>query len=182
MMATRDTVTEWFGFAEMQVLAFEDVFAGKIHAALNRRHPRDLFDIKVLYENEGITNDLFRVFMVYAASSRRPIHEVLNPGASLSAKLIDTELVGMTRGNISKEALDEAWAQLLADIRKRLTGDIAKFLLSLHDADPDFELIELPEALHFPAIRWKLLNLERLKRENKSKHIEQREALEALFQ
>lgn len=55
-------VEDAFGFAETVVVSFEDLYGGKIVAALDRQHPRDLFDIKQLYENEGLTNDLFRVF------------------------------------------------------------------------------------------------------------------------
>ena len=43
-----------FGFAEVRSLSFEDLYAGKIVAALDRRHPRGLFDITLLLENEGI--------------------------------------------------------------------------------------------------------------------------------
>lgn len=70
---------------------------------------------------------------------------------------------------------------LFGDIRTRLTGNIATFLLSLHDAEPDFELIGLPEALHLPAVQWKLLNLRKLKAENPKKHAQQRAMLETLF-
>ena len=59
-----EAVADEFGFAEVKVLAFEDLFGGKLHAALDRRHPRDLFDVRLLYENEGLTDELFRVFMV----------------------------------------------------------------------------------------------------------------------
>ena len=48
-------VEDKFGFAEMQVVSFEDLFGGKLHAAVDRQHPRDLFDVKMLYENEGLT-------------------------------------------------------------------------------------------------------------------------------
>ena len=40
-MRVSDAVEEAFGFAEMPVLAFDDLFAGKLHAALDRQHPRD---------------------------------------------------------------------------------------------------------------------------------------------
>jgi len=73
------SVQSAFGFAEMPVVAFEDLFAGKITAALDRQHPRDLYDVKLLYENEGLTDDLFRTFLVYLASSGRPPHELLDP-------------------------------------------------------------------------------------------------------
>ena len=47
-MPTSETVTESFGFFETNVLAFEDLYGGKLHAALDRRDPRDLFDVKPL--------------------------------------------------------------------------------------------------------------------------------------
>ena len=49
-----DAVEAIFGYASMQVMSFADVYAGKICAALDRQHPRDLFDIKWLLENEGM--------------------------------------------------------------------------------------------------------------------------------
>ena len=181
MMAS-DAVIEQFGFAEMNVLAFEDLYGGKLHAALDRQHPRDLFDVKLLYENEGLTDDLFRVFMVYVASSGRPMHELLAPATPPPDELYDQEFAGMTRETVTKDTLDHVRARLHADIRERLMGDVATFLLSLHDAEPDFDLIGLPDAAALPAVRWKLVNLERLKKANSDKHTAQRDALERLFQ
>ena len=47
-MVVRPRVEEAFGFAEVQVLAFADLYAGKLAAALSRQHPRDLFDVGLL--------------------------------------------------------------------------------------------------------------------------------------
>ena len=65
------SVEERFGFAEMQVVALPDLYAGKIAAALDRQHPRDLFDVHFLFKNEGINDDLFRAFLVYLVSTTR---------------------------------------------------------------------------------------------------------------
>lgn len=180
-MPTSEAVTERFGFFEANVVAFEDLYGGKLHAALDRRHPRDLFDIKLLYANERLTADLFRVFMVYVASSARPIHELLAPRTPLREDLYEGEFVGMTREAVSLDALAETARTLHADIRSRLYGDVASFLLSLHDAEPDFELLGLPEAANLPAVRWKLLNLKKLRDTDPDKHAAQRHALESLF-
>ena len=180
-MAACERVTEQFGFAEANVLAFEDLYGGKLHAALDRQHPRDFFDVKLLYDNEGLTDGLFRTFMVYVASSNRPMHELLAPAAPPGEGLYYEEFVGMTREAVSRDALTGTRRRLHADIGSRLKGDIAAFLLSLHDAEPDFGLIGLPEAANLPAVRWKLVNLEKLKRENPDKHAVERDALEGLF-
>ncbi len=87
----------------------------------------------------------------------------------------------MTRQHVSLDALIDTRRRLHTDIGSRLTGDVTAFLLSLHDAEPNFRLIGVPEAADLPAVRWKLVNLERLKHPNPQKHKTQRDALERLF-
>lgn len=53
-----EAVEDQFGFAEMQVVSFADLYAGKIVAALDRQHPRDLFDVLDLLAHEGIDEQL----------------------------------------------------------------------------------------------------------------------------
>ena len=61
---TRRTVTARveaeFGFAETQLVSFADLYAGKLVAALDRQHPRDLFDVKGLLADEGIVGNMPR--------------------------------------------------------------------------------------------------------------------------
>lgn len=180
-MQVSESVQDTFGFAEMNVLAFEDLYAGKIHAALDRQHPRDLFDVLHLYENEGLTDELFRVFLVYLASSNRPPHELLNPNFKNLDESYAKEFLGMTNEEVSIKALEQARARLVDDVQSRLNGNVTAFLLSLHDAEPDFGLIGLSEAATLPAISWKLENLQKLKQANPKKHSAQREQLEALL-
>ena len=181
IMPACQAVIDRFGFVETRVLALQDLYGGKLHAALDRQHQRDLFDVKLLYQHEGLTEDIFRVFMVYVASSNRPMHELLAPAAPPLDALYGEEFAGMTRDGVSEEALDETRLRLHADIRQRLTGDIATFLLSLHDSEPDFALIGLPGAARLPAVGWKLANLAKLMRNDPEKHVAQRNALKALF-
>jgi len=170
-----------FGQLSMQVVSFEDVYGGKITAALDRKHPRDLFDIMILYENEKISEKLFNVFMVYVASSPRPMHELLAPTIAVQEDSDDLRFKGMDAWKTPLSKLIDTGYRLHEDIGSRLTGSIAEFLLSLHDAEPDFELIGFPDAVKLPAVRWKQLNLEKLMRMNPRKHAEQRRALEILF-
>src|SRR3990167_6042503 len=74
-------IREQFSFFldEIPTLAYEEVYAGKICAALNRQHPRDLFDIKLLLEMQGINEQIRQAFVVYLACNPRPMHELLNP-------------------------------------------------------------------------------------------------------
>ena len=56
------------------------------------------------------------------------------------------------------------------------------FLLSLHDCEPDFDVVGLLPAANLPAVRWKLLNLQKLKDQNPRKHEQQRDEIKGLFE
>lgn len=157
------------------------MFAGKLHAAVDRQHPRDLFDVKLLYDNEGISDVLFRTFLVYIASSPRPVHELLSPNLSDLDQLYAREFEGMTRMAIALVELIETRAHLIADIQSRLNESSRDFLLGLHDGVPNFDVIGLPSAADLPAVRWKLMNLNKLKEDNPRKHASQRAIQEQLL-
>ena len=182
LMTVSDAVQEEFGFAETQAVSFEDLYGGKLHAALDRQHPRDLFDVKLLYENEGLIDALFRAFLIYVASSPRPAHELLNPNFADLEQLHAQEFLGMTKDPVRLDALVAVRAQLLDDIRARLDDAAQAFLLGLHDAEPDFDVIGLPQAADLPAVKWKLLNLQKLIADNPAKHAEQKAELFALWE
>ena len=54
MRRVAPAVEDKLGFAEMRLVSFADLYAGKLVAALDRQHPRDLFDVRDLLANEGI--------------------------------------------------------------------------------------------------------------------------------
>lgn len=88
------------------------------------------------------------------------------------------------RFTIEKVSLDELLdvrEQFLKDIKARLDDRARTFLVSLHDGEPDFEVIGLPHALALPAVRWKILNLRKLRNDNPVKHAEQHAEIERLF-
>jgi len=170
-----------FGFAEARVVSFEDAYGGKIHAALDRQHPRDLFDIKLLYENEGLTPDLFKAFLVYVAGSSRPPHELLNPNQLDITDRYEKELMGMPTMPVTLDELNEVRSSLIADIQSRLVGNVARFLQSLQAGEPDFDLIGAPDAANLPAVKWKVLNLKKLITSNPQKHSRQTLALMSLL-
>ena len=174
------TVEAEFGFAETLVVSFEDIYGGKIHSALDRQHPRDLFDIKLLYENEGLTKDLFDTFMIYAARSSRPLHKLLNPNQIDISDRYKKELVGMPENPVGLEELYKTRSNLIEDVQSRLTGNVSKFLQSLQTGEPDFSLIGLPNAADLPAVKWKVINLRKLIADNPKKHSQQTSELLAL--
>ena len=180
-LSVSEAVEDEFGYAEMQVVSFEDLFGGKLNAAVDRQHPRDLYDVKLLYENEGLTDDLFRTFLIYIASSSRPAHELLNPNLINLDQPYTQEFEGMTRASVSLQELLDTRKRLITDIHSRFDENTKRFLISLHDGTPDFDAIDRPRAVDLPAVRWKLINLGKLKNENAAKHAEQRRKLEVLL-
>lgn len=176
-----EAVEEEFGYATMNIVSFEDLFGGKLHAALDRQHPRDLYDVKLLYENEGFTDALFRTFLIYVASSPRPPHELLNPNLIDLDQPYAREFEGMTKEAVDLGELIATRNRLIGDIQSRLDEDAKRFLRTLHDGDPDFDAIDRPQAAELPAVRWKLINVNKLKAENPKKHTAQGEVLEKLL-
>ena len=87
---------EQFGFVEMRMVSFPDLYGGKLVAALDRQHPRDLFDVRQLLAVEGIDDELFRTFLVYLASSSRPPHELLNPNLKDISGVFESQFEGMS--------------------------------------------------------------------------------------
>ena len=179
---TTAEVEEQLGFAEVRTVAFEDLYAGKLVAALDRQHPRDLYDVVDLYASEGITEALFKTFLVYVASSNRPPHEILDPIPVDLGVAHETDFQGMTVDQVALGDLLEARRKLVHDVRSRLDPSARTFLLSLLDGDPDFSSIDRPSAARLPAVRWKVQNLDRLRREDPSKHALQRRALESALE
>ncbi len=162
-----ESVENGFGFAEIAVVSFADLYAGKICAALDRQHPRDLFDIRQLLNNEGITDDLRKALLVYIISHPRPISELLKPNFKDISDIYEGEFLNMTEQNVSLLELETAREQLVAVINSSLTQQERKFLLSFKNRNPDWSLLGLSGIENLPAVRWKLHNLEKM---NLEKH------------
>lgn len=116
LRSVRAPVEDRFGYAEIQVVSIPDLYAGKIAAALDRQHPRDLFDILYLLSNEGITDDLFTAFLVYLVSHNRPPHELLAPHLLDLSAAYHGEFAGMTLEEVSLEQLLGARDTLITEI------------------------------------------------------------------
>ena len=166
--------------AELTVpsLALEELYGSKLVAALDRQHPRDLFDISRMYETHGLTGATIECFVLYLAGHNRPMHEVLVPRRKDIAREFESSFVGMTREPIELDALEDARDRLLADLPSRLTARQRAFLISLARAEPDWSLVACPHASELPAIRWRLQNLEQFKAKRPDEFERQVEALE----
>lgn len=160
---------EFEKFVSVRTLPVHALYGGKICAALDRQHPRDLFDIKLLLENEGFSAEIRKAFLVYLISSNRPMNELLNPTLKNERKIFEIEFLGMSFIPVNYEDLEKVRAQLIQLIMEGLTNDDRKFLLSFKEGKPDWSLLDVKEADKLPAIQWKLVNLAKMDRK---KHTE----------
>lgn len=155
-------VEDEFGFAEMKVASFEDIYAGKICAALDRQHPRDLYDVHELLKKEGISENLRKAFIVYLISHSRPIHEILSPKLKSISSIFKNEFDGMTFQKISIKDLEETRVKLIKMLPQQLTQDEVKFLITFLESKPDWSLLKLNNIENLPAVQWKQINLKKL--------------------
>ena len=145
-----------------KVLSIADIYGGKICAALDRQHPRDFFDVKLLLENEGLTDEVRRAFVVYLASHDRPMNELLKPKWKDIKSVFEKEFKGMTLEPVDLKDLLAARDEIFRSIHKDLQDNEKKFLLSLKDGEPDWTLLDLPNIERLPGLRWKLGNIRQM--------------------
>ncbi|MCD6141785.1 nucleotidyl transferase AbiEii/AbiGii toxin family protein [Candidatus Bipolaricaulota bacterium] len=162
------TAQEHFGaFASVRTLSVADLYGGKLCAALDRQHPRDLFDVKLLLDNTGITPQIRRAFVVYLAGHNRPMNELLAPKLRDINQLYADQFVGMTRNDVSLDDLLEVQHNLADIIVHALDDSEKEFLISVKRGEPKWELVEIDHLDQLPSIRWKLINIRKM---NPEKH------------
>jgi predicted nucleotidyltransferase component of viral defense system len=160
--SAKPTVQDEFGFAEARIVSLADLYAGKIVAALDRQHPRDLFDVRALLANEGINENLRQAFIVYLLSHDRPMSEVLAPTLKNIDDAFKHGFSGMTQDPVELADLLAARATLIETIVGGMPSDHRKFLISFERGEPNWHLLGLPKAADLPAVRWRQQNLDKL--------------------
>lgn len=165
---------EFDAFCVMPIVPLGQLYGGKICAALDRQHPRDLFDVKYMLAGEGFSDDIKTGFLLCLLASDRPIHEVIRPNLQDQRQAMTNQFEGMSEDPFSYDDYESIRLQLIETMHARLTEADKKFLLSVKNLEPDWSLYNFER---FPAVQWKLQNLRKLKDSNPNKHREQYEAL-----
>ncbi|UZE25117.1 nucleotidyl transferase AbiEii/AbiGii toxin family protein [Pseudomonas sp. B21-056] len=166
---------------DVPTLAPDELYAGKLTAALDRQHPRDLFDVWQLYETGGITDGMVECFVVYLAGHNRPIHEVLFGNDKNIAAEYDRAFMGMTEVACPLSTLLDARAQLRRELPARLSVAHKQFLEGLAWARPDWSLLQCQHVAQLPALQWKLRNLETFRKRRPEDFASQAGELERLL-
>ncbi|MDU0355565.1 nucleotidyl transferase AbiEii/AbiGii toxin family protein [Paraglaciecola aquimarina] len=162
MMEVCAAVEDEFGYAEVPVVALADLYAGKICAALDRQHPRDLFDVKWLLENECLNDEIRKALIIYLASHNRPMAELLRPQFKDISAIYAGEFANMAETDVPLEELVAVRERLVELIHQGLTDSEKGFLLSFKNREPDWALLELEDVSDLPAIKWKQINLAKM--------------------
>lgn len=163
-------------------LAVAELYRSKLVAAMDRQHPRDLFDVHGMFQRFGLTPEIVECFVGYIAGHNRPVHEVLGSRDIDLARPFDNEFAGMERLPVSLRVLEEARIRLRRELAVALTADHKRFLIGLVAGQPPWEAMQCRHLAELPAIQWKLQNLARLKRTNPVKFQAQADELQRCFE
>ena len=160
----------------------DEILGSKLVAAMDRQHPRDLFDVLGLREDVGLTPGIVECFVCYLAGHNRPVHEVLFARPIDIAPAFANEFAGMTRDDVPLDSLLETRRWLMDALPASLTDHQRRFLAGLVRGEADWSLMRFPHLKNLPAIRWKMENLARLSRTNPAKFRQQADETERRLQ
>ena len=159
----------------MPLVAKEEIYAGKICAALDRQHPRYLFDIKFILE-EGISERTKIAFLIYLISNNRPMFELLSPNRLDQSIIYQKEFVGMTDLEISYAEMVDIREQLISTMRNLLTDADKQFLISVKEGVPNWQHINIEHVANLPSIKWKIMNINKMDKHKSQEYLVNLEA------
>ncbi|MCA6070392.1 MAG: nucleotidyl transferase AbiEii/AbiGii toxin family protein [Endomicrobium sp.] len=173
-MPINHKIVEGYGvFLDFRILSVAELYGGKIHAAINRQHPRDLFDIKILLQNEAITPEIKSAFIYTILIDSGAHYELLNPTVKNQQSAFEKYFNGMSELPFTHQDHEETLKKLIETIHHSLTEKDKAFILNFYSLNPNWELVNIPNLQKLPAVQWKILNLQNLQKMNKTKFNEQ---------
>lgn len=178
-----DAVQDEFGkFAAISVLNKAEIYGSKICAALDRQHPRDIFDVsKILDEGRGDFNEKIKeAFMFYLLSHNRPINEILFSRINDKKADFKNQFEGMAKEKFDYEDFIKISKLLREKISNLFSDNDKKFILSFKRGKPEWSLF-VKDISQYPSIKWKLANINNLIDNNHAKHREMYDKLENVW-
>lgn len=161
------------------IVSWSQLFGGKIAAALSRQHPRDLFDCR------GLTSEDFEAvkdgFMLSLLGSDKPVIESLDPSPIDQREALVNQFEGMTDEPFSYEDYRSSRANLIETVNNGFDDGDKDFLISFEEGHPDWNKCCAGDLGEYPSVRWKLMNITKLKSGNPSKHKEGIDKLVGFF-
>ena len=168
---------EFNRFCEIKTVSVGQLWGGKLNAALERQHPRDIFDVKNMLQEIDFTEEIKQGFLFFLLCGKRPIYEVLNPNFTNQRVIFYSQFSGMTNEDFTYREFEKIREELVLIVNNSLTDKEKDFLLSFSEGNPNWEDFDYSE---YPAIKWKLLNIKKLKQDNPIKFRESIQKLESI--
>ena len=153
-------------FCEARIVSNQQLFGGKIVAALDRQHPRDIFDVKKILDKINLA-DIKDGILLLLLSSKRPLHELLQPNPLDMEKTFENQFEGMTNEMFSYDDYLAVRENLILSVNEIINEVDKQFLTDFFDGNPDWNIYDFE---NYPAIKWKLKNVKKLKINNPPKH------------
>lgn len=147
---------------EVTTLLRDELYGGKFCAALNRQHPRDLFDVNLLLKKEDFSKNLMNTFVLFLSFESRPAVELLKPNLIDIDNMFKNQFFGMVDYDIKLEDLLVTKEQLIRLVNENLNADHKRFLVSIQEGDPKWDLTGVKNFENLPSIKWKLLNVKKM--------------------
>ena len=152
-----------------RTLSVAELYGGKICAALDRQHPRDIYDVSPLLKTDRLPDNVRKAFVIHLASHNRPMHELLAPVRRDFHQACYNEFLGMVREPLGYDDLMNAREKLIQTANLSLSDAERQFLISIKSGEPEWRLLDIPGIEKLPALHWKLDNVRRME---KAKHAE----------
>jgi predicted nucleotidyltransferase component of viral defense system len=156
-------------FCSINIVPNGQLYGGKVCAAMDRQHPRDIFDVKHLMQREGFTKEIKEGFLFRLLSSDRSIQDVLFPNLQDQRLAMSNQFAGMSEEDFSYEEYEFVRATMIKTVQASITAEDKLFILGFKDVIPDWSIYNFDT---YPSIKWKLQNLEKIKTTNPAKHKE----------
>lgn len=165
-------------FCVVPIVPKIQLFGGKLCAALDRQHPRDLFDVKLMLDNEGFSEEIKRGLIFGLVSSNRPTFEMLDSHLQDQRIAFENQFEGMSNTAFSYNDYEETRLELIHLVRTKLTEGDKRFLISLNRLEPEWNIYDYQ---HYPSVKWKMVNLEKFREQNYEAWKTQLENLEMIL-
>ncbi|MCE5345698.1 MAG: nucleotidyl transferase AbiEii/AbiGii toxin family protein [Bacteroidales bacterium] len=165
-------------FCEVRTVSKKQLWGGKIIAALDRQHPRDLFDIRNLINEIGYSNEIKEGFLFFLLCSKRPMFELLRPRLLDQSAVFESQFNGLTDNSFGYDEFEKTRGHLIKIVNDSLTAEDKEFLFEFSKGKPDWTKVDYSR---FPAVQWKHLNINKLKNNNQQKYTEQTEILRKIL-
>jgi predicted nucleotidyltransferase component of viral defense system len=166
---------EFNRFCEVKTVSVGQLWGGKINAALERQHPRDIFDVKNMLQEIGFTEEIKQGFLFFLLCGKRPIDEILKPNFKNQKVAFDSQFAGMANDEFSYAEFEKVREDFALLVISSLNDNEKDFLLSFVEGNPNWKDFDYSK---YPAIKWKQLNINKLKQSNPVKHRESVKKLE----